>query len=140
MIANTKMLNLPEHKDEYGRLVPIEAEMDIPFPIKRTYYIFNVEAGVRRGFHSHNNLQQVLICVHGSVKILTKTPFEENIVLLNNPAEALYIGPMVWREMFDFSDDAVLLVLASEHYNVQDYIRDYVQYEKKQKLILNNGR
>ena len=72
-----------------------------------------------------------MICVHGSVKILTKTPGEESTVCLNNPQEALWIGPMVWREMYDFSDDAVLLVLASEHYTEADYIRDYDQYEKE---------
>ena len=104
---------------------------NVPFKIRRVYYIYEVEKGVRRGFHSHRNLEQALICVHGSVKILTKTPFEEEVVCLDDPQKALWIGPMVWREMFDFSEGAVLLVLASEHYTVEDYIRDYDQYEKK---------
>ena len=131
MITNTNMITFSKHMDNYGALVPVEANKDIPFDVKRIYYIFDVEHKMRRGFHSHRNLEQALICVHGSVKILVKTPYEEENILLDNPQEALYIGPMVWREMYDFSEDAVLLVLASEHYMVEDYIRDYDQYEEE---------
>ena len=84
---------------------------------------------VRRGYHSHYNLDQMLICVSGSVKILTKTPFEEEITVLDSPDKGLYIRSMIWREMYDFSEDAVLLVLASALYTVSDYIRDYSKYE-----------
>lgn len=129
MVKNTRMIYLPMYNDKYGKLVPIEALGNIPFKVRRVYYIYQVEKDTRRGFHSHRDLEQVLICVHGSVKILTKTPGEENTICLNNPQEALWIGPMVWREMYDFSDDAVLLVLASEHYTEADYIREYEQYE-----------
>lgn len=129
MVKNTRMIYLPMYNDKYGKLVPIEALGNIPFKVRRVYYIYQVEKDTRRGFHSHRNLEQTLICVHGSVKILTKTPEEENTVCLNNPQEALWIGPMVWREMYDFTDDAVLLVLASEHYTEADYIREYGQYE-----------
>jgi dTDP-4-dehydrorhamnose 3,5-epimerase-like enzyme len=125
------MIDFPAHIDNYGSLVAIEAFGSIPFDIKRVYYIFGVEEGVRRGFHSHKNLEQVLVCVHGGVKVLVKTPFEEETVLLNNPCEGLYIGSMVWREMFDFSPGAVLLVLASDHYTMSDYIRDYDIYKKE---------
>ena len=131
MIRNTQMLHFPMYNDKYVKLVPVEGMGNVPFKIRRVYYIYEVEKGVRRGFHSHRNLEQALICVHGSVKILTKTPFEEEVVCLDDPQKALWIGPMVWREMFDFSEGAVLLVLASEHYTVEDYIRDYDQYEKK---------
>ena len=71
----------------------------------------------------------MFICVSGQVKIQVKTPFEEEDILLDDPRKGLYIGPMVWREMYDFSPDAVLLVLASKHYDVNDYIRDYEEYE-----------
>ena len=118
------------HKDKWGKLVALEGNGDIPFNIKRVYYIYGVEEGVRRGFHSHRKLQQILICVHGSVKILLKTPDKEEVVTLNKANEGLYIGPNTWREMYDFSDDAVLLVLASEHYKESDYIREYSDYEK----------
>ncbi len=127
-MKNVRMVNFKKHSDNYGNLTPVEAEKDIPFGIKRVYYIYEVEEGVRRGFHSHRDLHQILICPHGKVKILVKTPEEEQIIELNNPSEGLYIGPMIWREMYDFEDGAVLLVLASEHYTVSDYIRDYDVY------------
>lgn len=118
------------HTDKWGKLVALEGNGDIPFNIKRVYYIYGVEEKVRRGFHSHKKLEQVLICVNGSVKILLKTPEKEEIVILNRPNEGLYIGPNVWREMYDFEDDAVLLVLASDHFKPSDYIREYDKYEK----------
>ena len=131
MIKNTNFFTFKCFHDKYGHLVPVESNIDIPFEIKRIYYIYGVQKGVRRGFHSHRNLKQALICVHGSVKILVKTPLQNEEIVLNSPQTALYIGPMVWREMYEFSDDAVLLVLANEHYDVQDYIRDYKTYEKE---------
>ena len=133
MITNTNMFMFKKFLDKWGELVPIEEEIDVPFPIKRIYYISNVQQGVRRGFHSQRDLHQALICVHGSVKILVKTPYEEENILLDDQTKGLYIGPMVWREMYDFSPDAVLLVLASEHYTVSDYIRDYAEYEAEAK-------
>lgn len=133
MVQNTRMLRFHEHADNYGKLVPVEAQADVPFPVERIYYIFDVENGMRRGYHSHRDLEQALVCVHGSVKILVKTPFEEENILLDDPSRALYIGPMVWREMYDFTPDAVLLVLASRHYMVSDYIRDYGVYEQEAK-------
>ena len=111
-----------------GHLVPIEAEHDIPFPIQRVYYIFGVDQHTRRGFHSHRLLEQMLICMHGSIKIDVKTPYEQQIISLDSPTKGLYIGPMIWREMFDFSPGAMLLVLASEYYDPADYIRDYSEY------------
>ena len=128
-MKNVKMIPLDVHSDSYGKLTPIEGRESIPFDIQRVYYIHEVDQDVRRGFHSHKNLEQVLICVHGSVKILLKTPDEEKTVVLDNPSQGLYIGPDIWREMYDFSCGAVLLVLASEHYDVSDYIRDYQQYD-----------
>lgn len=133
---NARLIKFPRHTDKYGNLVPIEENRDAPFEIRRVYYIYGVEQGVRRGFHSHVDLEQVLICVSGSVKILVKTPEEEQEILLSDPQEGLYIGPMIWREMFDFSEDAVLLVLASDHYRVEDYIRDYGKYAE----MVKNGR
>ena len=130
-MKNSYMTEFGINYDKYGKLVPIEGDDTIPFDIKRVYYIYEVEDEVRRGFHSHRNLEQVLICVHGSVKILLKTPEEEEVVTLDDPSKGLYIGPDIWREMYDFKDGAVLLVLASDHYKVEDYIRDYSEYEKE---------
>mgnify|MGYP002560239308 CR=1 FL=1 len=129
-MENTKLKLFNTYNDKYGKLIPLESNDNIPFDIKRVYYIYDVEEKVRRGFHSHKNLHQVLICVHGTVKILVKTPKEEKIIVLDDPTKGLYIGPNIWREMYDFEDGAVLLVLASEHYDESDYIRDYDDYLK----------
>ena len=124
-----KIKNYKFHSDKYGKLIALEEKKDVPFEIKRIYYIYEVESGVRRGFHSHKKLEQVLICVHGSVKILLKTPEYEETIILDNPKKGLYIGPDIWREMYDFNDGAVLLVLANDFYDENDYIRDYSEYE-----------
>lgn len=120
----------PPHGDDRGQLVALEERKDIPFDIKRIYYIYDTLAGVRRGFHAHKNLQQILICVHGSCKIHLDNGFETEEVLLDKPTEGLYISNNMWREMYDFSPDAVLLVLASEHYDESDYIRNYDTFLK----------
>ena len=123
-----KLYPFPPHGDDRGQLVAIEAMKDLPFEIKRVYYIYDTLPGVRRGFHAHRNLQQILVCVHGSCKIHLDDGFETAEVLLDNPNTGLYISNDMWREMYDFSPDAVLLVLASEHYDEADYIRDYDKF------------
>lgn len=120
---------------KYGSLVPIEASRDIPFDVKRIYYITDVDGGVTRGFHSHKMLHQILICPKGSVKVRVKNPNEEEVYELNDNSKGLYIGPLIWREMFDFSEDAVLLVLASEYYDENDYIRNYDFYLEEAKKL-----
>jgi dTDP-4-dehydrorhamnose 3,5-epimerase-like enzyme len=114
-----------QHGDDRGNLVVIEENRTIPFDIKRVYYMFDTKEGVRRGFHAHKTLQQILVCVKGSCKIMLDNGKEKEVVELNRPYEGLYISQNVWREMFDFSEDAVLMVMASEYYNEEDYIRDY---------------
>ena len=114
-----------EHGDARGELIAIESGKEIPFSIKRVYYIYGVGEGVRRGYHAHKKLEQVLICMHGSCKVLLDDGRERAEVLLDSPAQGLYVGHAVWREMFDFSPDAVLVVLASELYDESDYIREY---------------
>ncbi len=126
--------------DNRGKMIPVEYPKQLEFPLKRIYYIYDVGEGIRRGFHSHNDLEQVLIAVNGTVKILVKTPYEEEIVELNDPSKGLYIGPMVWREMFDFSENSVLLVLASHEYDESDYIRDYNIYEHKAKTYFRRRK
>lgn len=132
-MLNVKKIDFNVIKDSRGKMIPIEYPKQLDFPLKRIYYIYDVGEKERRGFHSHNDLEQVLIAIHGSVKILIKTPYEEDNIELNNPSEGLYIGPMIWREMYDFSNDAVLLVLASHEYDESDYIRDYGEYEDRAK-------
>ena len=124
-----KYIFLP-HGDDRGQLVAIEEFKDIPFVVKRIYYIYDTQNGVRRGFHAHKKLEQILICVHGSCKIHLDNGTETEEVLLDKPFEGLYISNNMWREMYDFSEGAVLLVLASELYTEADYIRNYDEFLK----------
>ena len=133
MIKNTAVLEFPCWTDSHGSLVAVEGSDTIPFSIARVYYIYGVGNGVRRGFHSHLDLEQVLVCVSGSVSILIEDDKNSEDVVLNDPTQALYIGPMVWREMFDFSEDAVLAVFASRHYDPADYERDHDRFLRRAK-------
>lgn len=120
-----------------GYLTSLEGNKNISFDIKRVYYTYDVPRDIKRGFHAHKNLEQVLICVSGSVKVKCFDGKEEKIYSLNKPNEGLYIGPMVWREIYDYSENTVLMVLASELYNEDDYIRDYYEFIKLYNLGLN---
>ncbi|MCK6876072.1 FdtA/QdtA family cupin domain-containing protein [Enterobacter bugandensis] len=116
---------LQKHGDDRGSLVALEEENNIPFSIKRVYYIFDTKEGVRRGFHAHKKLKQVAIAVKGSCRFLLDDGTEKIEVVLDNPAQGLLIESCIWREMYDFSSDCVLMVLADSHYDENDYIRDY---------------
>lgn len=118
----------PPLGDDRGSLVALEAESTIPFPIKRVYYIFATQKDVARGFHAHHNLKQVAICITGKCRMILDDGKTREEVWLDSPTKGLVIGDLVWREMHDFSDDCVLLVLASEHYDEADYIRDYDEF------------
>lgn len=117
-----------QHGDSRGQLVALENQKEIPFDIKRVYYIYDTQEGVRRGFHAHKKLKQLLICVHGSCKVLLDDGTSKEVVCLDKPYEGIFIHSNMWREMYDFSPDAVLLVLASELYDEADYIRDYDEF------------
>ena len=129
-----------QHGDTRGMLVALEECKDIPFEIKRVYYLYNTREGVRRGFHSHKSLEQILVCIHGSCKILLDNGHEKKVVPLEKPYEGLYIANDIWREMHDFSPDAVLLVLASDFYKEEDYIRDYEEFLKSTYQERNEGK
>ncbi len=119
-----------EHGDDRGTLVSVEQMKNLPFEIKRCYYMYDTKPGVRRGFHAHKALKQVLICVHGCCKVLLDNGHEKEVVPLNKPNLGLIIESNIWREMFDFTEDAVLMVLASELYDESDYIRNYDDFIK----------
>lgn len=123
-----KLIDLPLLGDERGSLVAIESLSNVPFEIQRVYYIFGTLKGISRGFHAHKNLQQLAICVAGKCRMLLDDGKTKESVWLTSPKQALIIGENVWREMHDFSDDCVLLVLASQHYDENDYIRDYSEF------------
>ena len=116
------------HGDERGQLISLEEYNDIPFRIKRVYFMYDTLSDVVRGHHAHKKLQQILVCVHGSCKIRLDNGKEKKVVPLEKPYEGLYVSNNMWREMFDFSPDAVLMVFASEVYDESDYIRDYDEF------------
>ncbi len=116
------------HGDDRGQLIALEEFKDIPFQIKRVYYMYDTEKEVTRGCHAHRSLEQILICIHGSCKIKLDDGKETKMVPLERPYEGLYVSGHMWREMYAFSPDAVLMVLASELYDESDYIRDYNEF------------
>ena len=116
------------HGDTRGQLIALEEMRDIPFVIKRIYYVYDTAPNVVRGKHAHKSLEQILVCIHGSCKVLLDNGTEKKVVPLEKPYEGLYIANNMWREMYDFSEDAVLMVLASDFYNEDDYIRDYDKF------------
>lgn len=119
------LLNLNTLGDDRGSLIAIENNKNIPFDVKRVYYIFGTQQGISRGFHAHKNLTQLLICVKGSCRITLDNGRIKESIILNQPDIGLLIDGLLWREMHDFSEDCVLLVLASEYYDENDYIRNY---------------
>lgn len=122
-----RWIKLQEHGDGRGQLVALEAglEKNVPFDIKRIYYIYNTGSGVSRGYHAHKELKQVAICVSGSCRLVLDNGTVRESILMSSPVKGLLIESMMWREMYDFSSDCVLLVLASEHFSEADYIRNY---------------
>jgi dTDP-4-dehydrorhamnose 3,5-epimerase-like enzyme len=128
MILNIKLIQLKSCGDERGSLIALEEKGNIPFEIKRVYYMFDTGQGVRRGYHAHKTLKQVAIAVRGSCKFMLDNGSEKIDVTLNHPAQGLLIESFMWREMFDFSEDCVLMVLADQLYDEQDYVRNYDQF------------
>jgi len=125
-----KWIDFPAFSDPRGSLVAIEADKNIPFEIKRVYYIYATKQGTSRGFHAHKALQQVAVCIAGHCTMLLDNGNEQARVILNSPEKGIFIGNMIWREMHDFSPDCILLVLANEFYQEADYIRDHDKFKK----------
>ena len=119
-----KILEFGDLGDERGKLVVVEGDMDIPFEIKRVFYMYGSDSSVIRGQHANRKSEFVLINVSGSSKVRVDNGFEEEIIELNRPRMGLYLPTMVWKDMYDFSEDSVLLVLANTHYDGGEYIRD----------------
>jgi dTDP-4-dehydrorhamnose 3,5-epimerase len=116
--------------DERGRLVAVEQLRDVPFNIRRVYYIYGTSAEVGRGFHAHRSLHQFGICVSGSCRMVLDDGETRHDIRMEGPQQGLHIDPMVWHEMYDFSPDCVLLVLADAPYDEDDYIRDYAEFRR----------
>lgn len=120
-----KLIQLQSHGDDRGSLVVIEENKNVPFSIKRVYYLLETKVDERRGFHAHKQLQQFAVVIKGSCSFLLDDGKSKVNVVLNKPSEGLCIDPLIWHEMFDFSDDCVLMVLADAFYDEGDYVRDY---------------
>lgn len=131
MNQRVQMLEFPEKGDERGHLVIVEGIKDIPFEIKRIFYIYGSDANVVRGQHANRKTEFVLINVSGTSKVKVKDGRgNEAVFALNRPHTGIYLPKMVWKDMYDFSADSILLVLASEQYDAEEYIRDYCEFEK----------
>lgn len=127
-----KILEFGEFGDERGSLVVAEGSgKDIPFEIKRVFYMYGSDAEVVRGQHANRKTEFVLINVSGTSKVKVDNGYETDVIELNRPRMGLYLPTMLWKDMYDFSKDSVLLVLASEHYDGTEYIRDYDEYLKE---------
>ena len=130
-----KVLNFGDLGDERGKLVVVEGALDIPFDIKRVFYIYDSDSEVVRGQHANRESEFVLINVGGTSKVRIDNGHSEAVIELNKPMMGLYIPTMVWKDMYDFSEDSILLVLASTHYDGDEYIRDYEEYKKEMGVI-----
>lgn len=123
-----RWVKLPPLGDERGSLVALEAGKSVPFEIKRVYYLFATKDGVSRGFHAHKKLQQMAVCVTGKCRMVLDDGHTREEAWLDSPTKGLLVNDLVWHEMHDFSSDCVMLVLASEHYDESDYLRNYAEF------------
>ncbi|GAB1465104.1 FdtA/QdtA family cupin domain-containing protein [Aliarcobacter cryaerophilus] len=128
--GNYEIYNFLIKGDERGSLIAIEQGYNAPFEIKRVYYIFDTKKGVERGFHAHISLKQICIAIKGSCSFVLDDGEKREEIKLTNPNQGIFIEGLIWREMKDFSHDCVLLVLASEHYDENDYIRCYNKFKE----------
>lgn len=129
-MKESKIISIKSLGDERGHLSVLESNNHIPFDVKRVFYIYGTKPGIRRGFHGHYKTRQALISVSGSCKVYLDNLKRKEDVLLDSPKKVLILEPNDWHEMYDFSPDCVLLVIASELYLEDDYIRDYEKFKE----------
>ena len=123
-----KLYDFPLLGDARGSLVVMDKNSGVPFIVKRGYYLFGTAQGQSRGFHAHKNLHQIAICVSGRCRMVLDNGIVRQDVWLNSATLGIDLPPMLWHEMYDFSSDCVLLVLASDYYDESDYVRDYKEF------------
>lgn len=128
MIEQCRLIEFPQNGDERGHLVVVEGNEDIPFEIKRVFYIYGSDRDVIRGRHANFHTEFVLINVAGTSKVKVDDGTNQKVFDLDRPHIGIYLPRLVWKDMYDFSGDSVLLCLASEHYDAKEYIRDYETY------------
>jgi len=130
-LADCRLIDLPRIVDPRGNLTFIEAQRTVPFEIKRVYYLYDVPGGATRAGHGHRTLQQLMIAVAGSFYIKLDDGFGVQTYLLNRSYQGLHVGPMVWREIDDFSSGSVCLAVVSDFFDESDYFRDYEEFLKR---------
>ena len=131
MLQDVREIQFKVNGDERGKLVVVEGLKDVPFSIARIFYIYGSDTNVVRGCHANRRSEFVLINVSGTSKVKVTDGKNEKLYVLDKPYKGIYIPKMVWKDKYDFSEDAVLLVLSSEPYDVEEYIRDYQEYIKE---------
>lgn len=129
------LLPLKKISDDRGHLCILEEGRDVPFPIKRVYYMYGARPDMPRGFHAHKKLRQMAVCVTGSCRMVLDDGKMRQDVMMGPSTGTVMIDARVWHEMHDFSPDCVLLVLASDVYDEADYIRDYEQFKQEIKNV-----
>lgn len=132
MKPRAEIVQFSIHGDDRGCLIALEGGRDIPFEVRRVYYIYGTRSDMPRGFHAHKHLKQMLVAVSGSVTVSCEFGATKERFLLDSPSRGLLLEGLIWREMHDFSPDCVLMVFASEHYREEDYIRDYNVFRREQ--------
>lgn len=132
LLERIKILEFSDLGDERGNLVVVEGDgIDIPFQIKRVFYIYGSDTKVMRGQHANKKTEFVMINVSGKSKVKIDNGYEQEVIELDRPRMGLYLPAMIWKDMYDFSEDSVLLVLASEHYEAEEYIRNYGDFMRE---------
>lgn len=137
------LINLIEFKtlgDDRGSLISLEQNKNIPFEIKRIYYIFGTKENVSRGFHAHKKLKQLAVCVRGSCRFVMDNGTQKEEIILDSPDKGLVIDTMQWHEMHDFSEDCIIIVLASDFYDESDYIRNYDDFMVANKNVYSSSK
>ncbi len=129
-VFNCSVIELPKINNRAGNITPVQENKDVPFNIKRVYYLYDVPSGETRGGHAHKGLQQLIVAASGSFDVVLDDGKNKRTITLNRPNYGLYVTPYIWRELVNFSSGSVLLVLASLKYDEDDYIRDYEAFLK----------
>lgn len=132
-VYDCTIIELSKHHATQGNISVVENNKDVPFEIKRTYYLYDVPGGESRGAHAHKDLSQLIIAVSGSFTVTLDDGEVKRTFLLNRPYQGLYVVPGIWRTLYDFSSGSVCMVLASHGYDKDDYIRDYDEFLKYKK-------
>lgn len=129
------LVDLPQFQDERGRLTFLESEHHMPFSMQRLFYIYDVPSGAHRAGHAHHVLQQLIIAISGSFTVVGRTPDDERRFRLFTPFQALYVPPLIWRDIEDFSSGSVALVVCSTRYDDQDYFEDFADYTRAYRRV-----